>query len=173
MATDLTDLKGSVNVSLRLTATKAGDLSSPNDPLSKAINTAFTFGTGEDQINQLWSDSRSLAGAASESLDLSGVLTNAFGVTCQFSKVKAILIHNISDDAAAILEVGGAAAAQVPLFFKHTSDIILVNQGAYFLACDPVTGYTVTGTTADILKMLNASADKTLTYEIVIAGLSA
>jgi len=174
MATDLTDLIASLSLSLRATAKKALDLSTPQDAVNLPISSSFTFGTGANKANQQWHDLRTLTPSANEELDLSGVLVNAFGVAVTFAKIKAIVIRNTSTDALTVIEVGGAAANAAGLWFKATNDIEKV-EGAngWFAKAAPTTGWTVTAGTGDLLKILNTDAVNAATYDIWILGESA
>ncbi|HPM84092.1 MAG TPA: hypothetical protein PLF81_25485, partial [Candidatus Anammoximicrobium sp.] len=81
MATDLTALTAAIALSVRATAQKAIDLSTPEDALAKSKTINLAFGTGAAKANQIWSDRRTLGASASETIDLVGALSNAFGGT--------------------------------------------------------------------------------------------
>lgn len=143
------------------------DLSTPHDPFGVAFRDSLATGTGKDQNNVLWHDSRTLT-AESEDLAL-GALVDAFGTTVTFTKVKGIYIRNTSTTADDILLVGGAAGTQFVNWVANSSDIIhIYPDGVFFLHNPSAAGYAVGDTTADDLK-IDAVAN-TITYEIAIWG---
>jgi len=182
MATDLTGLVVALGIDFSALVKKAIDLSTPEASLKfseKAL--ALAFGTGENQANQIWWDRRTLAGDASENLDLAGSLTNAFGGTVTFANVKAIIVLNRSDQAIgaheatdAEISVGGAAANEFQGPFEAATDAIRVPAGGVLLITNPqADGWTVTATDNDLLKVLNKDADDEALYDIILIGESA
>lgn len=162
-------LNGSVNFNMQQTGTH--DHGTPTLPIVKSLAMAFSSGTGSNAIDVWFSDDRSLA-AASEGLDLSGSLTNAFGATVSQVEVRFLLIYNSSTTD--VLSIGGAAANQAYAgLFAASNDIIKVGPGGIFLWYSPVdgSGLTIAAGTADQLKIDAGSA--TITYSIYIGGVSA
>jgi len=123
-------------------------------------NTAATT-----NANQIWTDSRSLT-ATSENLDLAGGLTDAFGSTLTFTTVKLLMIKNTSTTSGENLTLSGNFLELDP--FSGTSPTLDIDPGGVLFLSSPIDGYTVTGSTADILT-INSGSD-TITYEIVIVG---
>jgi hypothetical protein len=175
MATDLTGLVASLLVSTRVVAQKALDLSTPESSISKSKTHSLTFGTGAAKADMVWSDRRALGASANETLDLVGSLTNAFGVTVSFSKIKAILLHNRSDeqgtatDAALKLEPGAAPpdnSITIP---------VLPAGGIVLVACSDANGFlgTLAGGSKDGIKITNLDGVDTLSYDIIVIGESA
>ena len=160
-------------LTLRLEGTyvNALDLSNVTDALSLNYSDTTADGTGLDQADIMWHDSRTLA-ATSEDLDLAGTLTGSFGTTVTFAKVKGILIKNTSTTATEILSVGGAAGNQFVNWVSATNDEINIGPNGVFLLFNPsAAGYAVTAGTGDLLK-IDAGAD-TITYEITVWGTTA
>ncbi len=172
MATDLTDVAGTILDSVRITSKKSADLSVPQDPFSLSVSKSVTFGSGDDQMDQIWHDQRTLALSTSEDLDLSGALVNAFGGSVLFATVKLIMIQNVGGNRAN-LAVGGAALNTADLFFSDSTDIMLLDDGGVFLYYQPNTGFTITAGTADILQIENLDGGQAAIYNIVIGGTSA
>lgn len=171
MATDLTNMSAKIMASIKVTATKALDLSAPAETVQKAVSQSLAFGDGSDEADMIWHDSRTLAATTSENIDLAGTLVNAFGATITFSKVKAIFIHN-NGDTAGVLEVGAAATPFGGPLKDAASDIITVPHNGMFLSTNPESGWTVTAGSADLLKINNTAA-VIAGYDIVIVGVSA
>ncbi|MBI4796860.1 MAG: hypothetical protein HY790_13675, partial [Deltaproteobacteria bacterium] len=87
---------------------KSLDYRSAVDEIAQALSQDFAAGVGSEQCDLVFCDKRTLAGGANESLDLAGVLTDAFGNIITFAKVRALVIQNLS--ATKILTVGNDAA---------------------------------------------------------------
>ena len=163
-------LSGSARIMLGLTGANAVDLGTKETKLSLDWLFSFLTGAGALQINELFRDTRTLADGATEDLDLSGTaLTNDFGVAIAFARVKIIAIRNKSTSQ--LLTIGGAASAQFSTLFGDPTDkIVLRPGGAVILIAPDATGYAVTATTADMLKIANGSAGSATDYDIAIAG---
>src|SRR4051812_29045516 len=99
-----------INMDLIATLTATADFGSPSHRQPINFSDDLATGTAVDCADVVWSDQRTLALSTAESLDLAGSLTNAFGTTLTFVKVKAIYIQNTETRAGAILAVGGAAS---------------------------------------------------------------
>jgi len=146
------------------------DLNSTRGALSHPLSDTLATGTAANQADKMWYDSHSLA-ATSEDLDLAGSLTDVFGNTVTFVKVKAIIIHNKSTTATENLAVGGAAANQFINWVANASDIVNVGPDGILFLWSPIDGYAVTAGTGDLLK-IDAGSD-TIAYDIIIIGTSA
>jgi hypothetical protein len=131
---------------------------------------ALTSGTGSDQSDLLFWDTRTLT-ATSENLDLAGSLSDVFDNTLTFVKIKAIVIQNTSTTATENLAVGGAASNQFINWVANSSDIVNIGPSGIFVLWSPIDGYAVTAATGDLLK-IDAGSD-TITYKIVLIGTSA
>lgn len=174
MATDLTNLDLALQFAVRATAykTNANGLGEATDLFSLDLApSAFVFGTGSGKANQVWRDRRTLAGGASDALDLrGGSLTNGFGVTASFSKIKLIAIFNRSHlqtpaTTASILVGGGSN----PFLGQNNDQIATVEAGCPCLQLS-TEGWTVTAETGDILLIDNDEAEDGAQYDIVIIG---
>lgn len=146
------------------------DLSNPVDAARIDLSADLADGNAAGQANQVWHDRRTLI-AASELINLSGTganaKTNAFGETVAFTTVKGLVIHNRTITAGANLIVGNASAAFVTPF-NAASSRVNVYPGGLLMLFAPNTGYAVTGTTADDLKLDAGAA--TIEYDIYIIG---
>lgn len=164
-------LTGRCSLSINWVHTKDLDLSDPVDRFSLVMEEAFAAGSGSGQVNKAFRDNRTLAGGANEELDLAGGLTDAFGATLTFTKIKVLAIRNNADSA---LSVGGAAANGFSAWAGDPTDIVkLAAAGAdgspfALLICDPA-GVAVTAGTGDLLKIALAAGTGG-TYDIIILG---
>lgn len=161
-----------IDISLEATATLAQDLGTLSFPLKVSRVFSLADGTGADQANQVFSDTRSLAASGSEDLDLAGGLSNAFGQTLTFSAVKALLIKASSSNAHD-LKVGGAATNAFASWVGDATDVLVIKPGGALLLVAPdADGYAVTVDTGDVLTVANGGAVSAISYDIVIVGVA-
>ena len=132
----------------------------------------YASGTTDNKADQVWSDTRTLA-AAADSLDLRGGLTDPLGgAALAFVEVRGLLIRNKGTAAADILLVGAGSNPAFAGLFGATGDIVKVPASGCLIWIAPLDtgGLTTTAGTADIL-YIDAGA-RTITYDIVILGVS-
>lgn len=162
-----------INVEVVANESSVLDLGTASMPHRLAIQLALATGTGDNQFDIAWSDTRTLT-ATSEDLDLSGALTGALGSTFSAVEVGLILIRNRATAAASRLLVG--AGSSNPVFAGYLgsgNDIRKVGAGGFDLWVAPLDGggMTVTNSSADKLKIDAGAA--TITYDIIVLGRSA
>lgn len=157
-----------VNLTIDSKLLSALDLSSANDPLVVAIAASLTNGTATGQASQHWHDTRVLTASATEDLDLAGGLTNAFGVTLTFTKVKCVFVRAATGNTNSV-EVTRKATTGIPLFMADGDGISLA-PGEWFCYFSPTVGKTITATTDDTLTFTNSAGSTSVTYDVVIIG---
>jgi len=146
------------------------DIGTGRHSISETYSNAFTSGTGANQANEVWADTRTISSSSSDDLDLYGSLTDAFGTTLNFTSIKAIIIKASSSNGDN-LSVGGDAGAPISTIFADTSDEILVPPGGMFMITNPqADGFAVTNTTADVLEITNTDSGDSAEYDIIIVG---
>lgn len=128
-------------------------------------------GTAAGLADKVWSDTRVVTTGATDSLDLAGTLTDAFGSVVTFVKIRAIIFSAASTNTTT-LTISRVATAGVPLFAADGDAIAPLSAGGFFCWADPAAGLTVTATTDDILSIVN-SAGASATYSITVVGTSA
>jgi hypothetical protein len=162
---------GSITTRLNATHTKTVGQSTGSVPVDQNKTLTFTDGTGANQVNVLWQDTRVLADAANETLDLAGVLLDGFGTTVALARVKGIMIENLSTDASLI--VGAAASPWIGML--NAAGTITIPPGGVFIWGGPnAAGAPVTAGTGDGLKMAHdGTGTSTLTYKISLLGANA
>lgn len=162
--------KGNVNLSVNGTLTSASvDLGSASQSLNTSFKQAFANGTAANQANQMFADTRSIAGSSDDDLDLAGSLVDGIGNTITFTSIKAIIIHAASTNGDA-LHVGAAAANGFTTFFGSSTDLIKIRPGGSFMIVNPeANGYAVTAGTADKFRISNQDAS-TASFDIVLIG---
>ena len=158
-----------VNQSIKANQTNPLDISEAVYPVNFSTINALAEGVGANQANQIFTDERTLAPSATEDLDLSGVLVDAFGATLLFTRIKAILIEAVAANTNDV-QVTREATNGVPLFIA-AGDGIALTPGASFSAVFPdATGVTVTAGTGDLLTITNSAGGTSVTYKIIIVG---
>lgn len=130
---------------------------------------ALVEGNSDGQISKIIQKlAESVDAASANTYDLAGALTDQFGASVTFTKIKLIAIVNKST--AELLYVGGNAT-EIPLF-GNVNDKLKVPPGGMALPLAVslnASGITVTGTTGDLLTVENPGATAA-TYDILIAG---
>src|SRR5688572_5224082 len=125
-------VSGQFIVKSDLQQTNVLDLATATVPFSFTTTYTFTDGAGANQINQIWSDTRTINASSSETLDLAGSLTNSFGATVTFARVKGIYIKAASGNSNNV-HVGGNGANDFINWVANASDIIVVRPNGVFL----------------------------------------
>lgn len=162
-------LSAQIRHSIEALMSNALDVGAVQYPVSYAAVNNLESGTGANQANQIWTDTRTLSASATEDLDLAGGLTDAFGATLTFTRVKAILVFAAAGNTNSV-QVTRPASNGVPLFMA-AGDGIALTPGASFAATFPdATGVAVTASTGDLLTLTNSAGSTSVTYTIVIIG---
>lgn len=161
-----------VNTSVSMTTSP--DVGSTSYQFAESDSLSFSHGTGNNQINQVWTDIRTVGASSSESLDLYGSLVNALNTTLNFTKVKMIEIKAAATNTNNVL-VGGSTAGIAGLLVltgaAAIEDVqIVIPPGGIFVISAPLAGYTITNTTGDILKISNSGSGTGVDYTIKIYG---
>lgn len=166
-------LNSKLAVRLDAVLDNALDLTTATMPLTVERTIRLTNGTGANQADKIWSDTRTLAASATENLDLAGVLLDPLtGATLTFARIKAVIV-TASGANTNNVNVIREATNGVPLFLA-AGDGIPVRPGGWIAVGAPdATAYAVTPATGDLLTITNSGAGTSVTYDIVIIGSSA
>lgn len=159
----------------RVAATQraALDLATGSFPLAESAVLDLADGTGANQADRLFSDRRTIAASGTDSLDLAGVLVDAFGATITLARVKALFIAAAAENTNNVL-VGGAGSNTWATWADAADNEIVVRPGGLLLLAAPdAIAYAVTAGTGDVLQIANSGAGTSVTYDIVIIGASA
>jgi hypothetical protein len=152
------------------TGTGVDTFSYPVDQMNLSRTIDFTTGTGANQVNVVFHDSRSLADDVNEVLDFhGGALTDPLGTALTMDKLKVLYIKNtgtLTD-----IKIGGGADP-IPLF-ANASDILLIKPGGTFVYAAPdANGLSVVdGNDLNILHGGGGTA--AAIYEIIAIGVNA
>lgn len=154
---------------------KALDLADGKVALSKVYQAILTSGTGVGQADLLFHDTRTLSASATENLDLAGSLTDAFGATLAFVKVKALVFVAASTNTNNVIVGGDVTNTFFPMFGAETDSLILRPGMTFALICGvgDSAGLAVTASTADLLKVTNSAGTTGVSYDVYVFGTSA
>jgi len=164
-----TQLQASVLMALSGALVDTLDVGAATYPLNLNAQYNFADGTGANQANKVFTDTRTLSASAAESLDLAGGLVDAFGVTLTFTRIKAIIVTAAAGNTNSV-QVTRPASNGAPLFMA-ASDGMALTPGAMLAAVFPdATGIAVTAGTGDLLTFTNSAGSTAVTYTVVIIG---
>lgn len=124
-------------------------------------------GTGVGNADKVFFGERTLGASGTENLDLAGSLADPFGATITCAKVKAMMFTASSGNTNNV-NVGGAGSNTFVGPFADATDIVSIPPGGTFFVTAPVSGWTVTASTGDILKIANSGGTTGITYKVMI-----
>lgn len=174
MANNLTS-----SIELKVAGTGTLSTTGATKNFSHTIIKALANGTTALKANRFWFDERTLAGSASEDIDVfdlaaldigAGAGLDSFGQTFAMTGIAAILVENLSTSAGNLL-VGNKNATTAWNSMFNGSDVaeILLVPGAAFLFVDPSAGgLAVADVTNHLLTMTDTGSG--CTYKITIIG---
>lgn len=167
MATALDSL--SITLSIFSRIKNVLDLSTSKDEIDYNPSWAFTDGAGALMADVVWSDQRTLTASTTEDLDLAGGLTDAFGTTITFARIKGIIIFAASANTNNV-QVGGAGSTFIN-WVANSSDIVNIRpNGLLVLIAPDATGYAVTAGSGDLLRIGNSAGGTSVIYNIILIG---
>lgn len=155
--------------------TSALDLATASAPLDYRARVSLTSGTGAGQADRLFTDTRTIAASGNDDLDLAAGLTDAFGASLTFARIKGLIVTAAAGNTNNVL-VGGDATSTFLTWVVAEADAVILRPGAtlaLFAGSADATGYAVTATTGDLLRLTNSAGSTSVTYSIVIVGASA
>lgn len=157
----------------QIIATESGtlDLGTKSAKVSASYSQSLASGTGAAAADMIWTDERTIVASGNDDLDLAGVLVGAFGNTLTFAKIKAIMVVAAEGNTNDVV-IGGIGATGFVGPFGANTHTIAVKPGGVFVIGHPGTGWTVTASTGDILRIANSSSGTSVTYKIVVIGTS-
>lgn len=148
------------------------DLATASVPLDMTKTIRLATGTGANQADKIFHDTRTLAASGTENLDLAGVLVDALGATITFARIKAVVVA-ARDTNSNNVNVIREGTNGVPLFLALGDGIPVMPGGMFVWIAPGATGVVVTPGTGDLLTVTNSGASTSVTYDIVIIGASA
>lgn len=157
-----------MHASIVQSAQTAQDLASGTAQLPYFKNWDITSGVAANQADQLYQKIRTVTSGANDDVDLSGALTNFFGASVAFVKVKAIIIEASAANTTN-LTVGNATSSGFQGPFGALTHTLVLKPGDFVMLAAPNTGWNVTATSADLLRVANA-AGASATYNLILLG---
>lgn len=154
-----------VGVSLSGTFSSADDLTTVSQSIGISVQQSWTNGTDSNQANQFYSD-QITASASAESIDLAGSLTDVFGSTITFTKVRGLYVRNRATTTAFDLTIAGNFMTTSVI--GGSSQNLVLEPGGVLLLTAPVDGYVVTAATADVISFDPGA--NTVTFDVAIYG---
>ncbi|MER5482920.1 hypothetical protein ABT024_06850 [Streptomyces sp. NPDC002812] len=153
--------------------TKATDFTLTTDPLSRIWSTHLESGTGAGLADKAFHDQRTLAASATEDLDLAGGLTDVYGASITFVRIKGLFV--VASAANTNNVILGAGTNPWATLLTATGTVTLKPGGAcgFFAGSGDAVGWPVTAATGDILKVANSAGSTSVVYDVVIVGCSA
>lgn len=149
------------------------DLQSQASALQFTRGFSLDSGTGANQADKVFSDTRTIAPSGTDDIDLAGTLLDAFGAVLTFVKVKLIAVAAYAANTNNCV-VGAAAATQFVGPFGAATHTVAVAPGGFFAITRPdAAGWSVGAGASDLLRVTNSGAGTSVTYDIVILGTSA
>jgi hypothetical protein len=165
-----------ITIGIVATLTAALDLATSTTPLAYPLVYEWPNGVAADQADMAWHDRRTIAASGTDDLDLAGGLTDAYGATITFVKIRALLVvADAANTNAVILGNattnawgGGVATTGPPL--GHATHTTRVHAGGAVLYLSPDAGFGVTAGSIDVLRVANSGAGTEVIYDIIAVG---
>lgn len=137
----------------------------------------FSNGTGADASRYMYAAVLPVGPSSTTSLDLAGSLTDLFGNTITFAKVRVIYVQNASSNSGTHIKVGGAASnalanwiTSADTLANDTPAVRVRSGGSFMLVANDATAYAVTAGTGDVLAITNEDASNAATVNVFICG---
>ena len=144
----------------------SGLIVTPKTPISINESITWTFGTGDNQVNVLWQDSRSTDDTGETLALFDGALTDIYGNTMTIANMKILYVKNTH--ATLILELFGNTSLDW-LIVSGTTDAVEIKPGGHFLFIAPTAAGVDLSTNKNLFIASTTAA--TITYDILVAGL--
>ena len=153
-----------IKLEIEVAETYTGDLGNPGKIHRVSKDLVFTSGNGSSQFDKVHSD----IAAVTTDYDVAGVVTDAQGATITMSKLGMVYAENRGTTSGNLMYVGGDANS-VPVF-GAAADFAKIGPQGFFLAVNPVDGWTVTAATGDVVEINHNSG--TYDHAVILAGRS-
>lgn len=172
MGTILT--RASVSIDLRWLFENVLDQGNAKYDRQSLFVDSLVDGDAVDSAQVVFYDEVALGASGTQNYDLYGGLTDAFGNTINFTKLKGLFIHNTSSTAGDILKLDNSDTDGLDLITSTTADDnanILIGPGGVFFWWNPsLAGHAVTDATSDSFDIIEQGGSNTVTYRIAIIG---
>ena len=129
----------------------------------------LTNGTGANQADSVYTATVTIAGGATQSIDLKGALVDALGVAFTPAKLRLVKIVSRSSNTTNLTLFGDVNS--VPILNTAATTTALTPGDIFFQTNRSAAGWTVTAGTGDIIKIVNA-AGASAVVDVVFIGTS-
>jgi hypothetical protein len=168
-------LTSRISIAASAIQTAALDLGTASAQLSKSYIVDLVNGTAAGQVDRIFHDQRTLTASANEDLDLAGALTDAFGTSLTFVRIKGLIVAAAAGNTNNVI-VGGATSNGFVSWVGGATHTVTLRPGAVLAltaGSADATGYAVTAATGDLLRIANSAGTTGVTYDIAVIGCSA
>lgn len=139
------------------------------DALAQTVR--MLTGTGADQANLLAMPIQyTIAASGTQNIDLAGVLEDFANQVCTFTAIKVLHVAMATNNAASSILVGNGTNPFVNWITPSTGQIRVRDGGYFDLVAPDATGYPVTASTGDILKLTNEDSVNSAVVNVIIGG---
>lgn len=140
--------------------------------LNIAAAAQLQTGTGANQADRLFADTRTIAISGTDPLDLAGALVDAVGTTMTLLRVKLLYLKAAAANTNNLIVGNGTNPFLT--WVGAAAHTVTVRPGGIFLLFAPdATAYGVTAATGDVWQIANSGAGTSVTYDVVVIGSSA
>lgn len=163
-----------ISLSVKATVTLSQDLISLAGSLSESYSKALGSGTGADQADQIFVDTRTLSASATEDLDLAGGgLLQPDGTAFAPAKLKVMYFFAAAANTNNV-RVARATANGVPFFAAANDEFVIKPGGVLLMSASVASGIcSVTAATGDLITITNSGSGTSVTYNVILIGTSA
>lgn len=161
-----------INLQIDATLQNLVGLANVSAPISRGLQMVLLSGTGAGQADWAFSETRSIAASSTFDYDLSGVLTDVFGTTITFARIKAIAVFADAGNTNNVV-LGAAAGTQFLGPYGGATFTSHVRPGGMVLHAAPdVTAWPVVGAASDLFRITNSAAGTAVLFDIIFIGCS-
>lgn len=148
-------------------STSVADQGTANFPFAITYTKSLTDGNAANQIDRVFTDTRTLTASATEDLDVAGVLTNVYGATITAGKLKGIMVKASSANTNNV-NVTRPASNGVPWMLAAGDGFGVVPDGVFLWLAPSAAGITVTAGTGDLITFTNSAGGTSVTYDVAL-----
>lgn len=140
--------------------------------LNKTYQQILTTGTGANQADRIYYTQPTIAASGTTTIDLAGSVTDIFGATITFARVKGMFIAASSANTNNVV-VGNSATNGFITWVGGATHTVTVRPGGFLALLAPdATAYAVTAGTGDLLMFTNSGAGTSVTFDAIFIGSS-
>ena len=168
-------------VASKVTVTYTGNIEKTDNfatpSVAKTLQRIFKMGggSGNNQLDLLYTQRVALAAYGTANIDLSGTIEDQYGDVAVFTKVKGVLVVNRSDKLSTVTTAEiNISGNWIDSWIGQSVDTILIpiQVGGHVSIFNPRTGLTVTASTADILTITNADSTNAAEADVFVFGIA-